>query len=87
MPSDTAAASASPMAVRADDVALCSLGANGRKRQPERHCGADVELLHLALAVVEVKLLLRYIKPGAVPVAAPIDPADRSDDAPLVFAY
>ena len=44
-------------------------------------------LLYGALAVVEVKLLLRYIKPGAVPVAAPIDPADRSDDAPLVFAY
>ena len=44
-------------------------------------------LLYGALAVVEVKLLLRYIKPGAVPVAAPIEPADRKDDAPLVFAY
>ncbi len=44
-------------------------------------------LLYGGLAVVEIKLLLRYIRPGAVPVAAPKDPADRADDEPLVFAY
>ena len=44
-------------------------------------------LLYGALAVVELKLLLKYIKPGAVPVEAPRDPSDRADDEPLVFAY
>ncbi len=44
-------------------------------------------LLYGLLAVVEVRLLLRYIRPGATAVTAPPDPADRSDDAPLVFAY
>ena len=44
-------------------------------------------LLYGALAVVEVKLMLKYIRPGAVPVSVPVDPADRHDDAPLVFAY
>ena len=44
-------------------------------------------LLYGVLAVVEVRLLLTYIKPGAVPVEAPKDPADRADDEPLVFAY
>ena len=44
-------------------------------------------VLYGVLAVVELKLLLRYIKPGAVPVEAPKDPADRADDEPFVFAY
>ena len=44
-------------------------------------------LLYGALAVVEVKLMLKYIRPGAVTVSEPIDPADRHEDAPLVFAY
>ena len=44
-------------------------------------------LLYGALAVVELRLLLRYIQPGAVPVEAPKDPADRADDEPFVFAY
>ncbi len=44
-------------------------------------------LLYGLLAVVEVKLLLRYIAPGAVPVEAPKDPSERSEDEPLVFAY
>lgn len=44
-------------------------------------------LLYGALAVVELRLLLRYIKPGAVSVSAPKDPADRAEDEPFVFAY
>ncbi len=44
-------------------------------------------LLYGLLAVVELRLLLRYIKPGAVPVEAPKDPADRAEDEPFVFAY
>ena len=44
-------------------------------------------LLYGALAVVEVKLMLKYIRPGAVPVSVPVDPADRHEDEPLVFAY
>ena len=44
-------------------------------------------LLYGALAVVEVKLMLKYIRPGAVAVSEPVNPADRHEDAPLVFAY
>ena len=44
-------------------------------------------LLYGALAVVEVKLTLKYARIGAVPVAEPVDPADRDADAPYVFAY
>lgn len=44
-------------------------------------------LLYGVLAVVEVRLMVRYIRPGASAVTPPPDPADRSDDAPLVFAY
>ena len=44
-------------------------------------------LIYGALAVVEVKLLVRYIKHGALPVDPPRDPADHADDEPLVFAY
>ena len=42
-------------------------------------------LLYGALAVIEVKLLLTWIKRGPVPEEAPSEDAD--EDAPLVFAY
>ena len=44
-------------------------------------------LLYGVLAVVEVKLLLRYIGIGAPEFEQPVDPADRDENAPLVFAY
>jgi cytochrome d ubiquinol oxidase subunit I len=44
-------------------------------------------LLYGILAVVEVKLLLRYIAIGAPEFEEPVDPADRDENAPLVFAY
>ncbi|WP_151523930.1 cytochrome ubiquinol oxidase subunit I [Serinicoccus kebangsaanensis] len=46
-------------------------------------------LLYGALAVVEVKLLLRYGRAGAeqVPEDASYDPADRDDDDAFVFTY
>ena len=44
-------------------------------------------LLYAVLAVVEVKLLLRAIVAGAPEFEEPVDPADRDEDAPLVFAY
>jgi cytochrome d ubiquinol oxidase subunit I len=44
-------------------------------------------LLYGVLAVVEVKLLLRFIAVGAPDFEAPVDPADRDENAPLVFAY
>ncbi|MEW1955859.1 cytochrome ubiquinol oxidase subunit I [Terrabacter sp. NPDC080008] len=44
-------------------------------------------LLYGALAVVEVKLFLHYVRKGAEPFEQPQDPADRDEDAPLVFAY
>jgi cytochrome bd ubiquinol oxidase subunit I len=44
-------------------------------------------LLYGGLAVVEVKLLLRYIRHGADPAEVPAEPARRDEDAPLVFAY
>ena len=44
-------------------------------------------LLYGALAVVEVKLFLHYVRKGADPFEEPQDPADRDEDAPLVFAY
>lgn len=44
-------------------------------------------LLYGALAVVEVKLMLKYIRSGAIPVEEPQDPSDRDADAPFVFAY
>ena len=44
-------------------------------------------LLYAALAVVEIKLLLRAIVAGAPKFEEPVDPADRDEDAPLVFAY
>jgi cytochrome d ubiquinol oxidase subunit I len=44
-------------------------------------------LLYAALAVIEVKLLLRFIVEGAPEFEEPVDPADRDENAPLVFAY
>ncbi|GAA2017015.1 cytochrome ubiquinol oxidase subunit I [Terrabacter terrae] len=44
-------------------------------------------LLYGALAVVEIKLFLHYVRRGAEPFEKPQDPADRDEDAPLVFAY
>jgi len=44
-------------------------------------------LLYAALAVIETKLLLRFIAAGAPEFEEPVDPADRDEDAPLVFAY
>ncbi|MBB2987594.1 cytochrome ubiquinol oxidase subunit I [Terracoccus luteus] len=44
-------------------------------------------LLYGALAVVEVKLLLRTVRQGAAPFEQPVDPAEQDEDAPLAFAY
>ena len=44
-------------------------------------------LLYGALAVVEIKLFLHYVRKGAEPFEEPQGPADRDEDAPLVFAY
>ncbi len=44
-------------------------------------------LLYGALAVVEVKLFLTYVRRGAEPFEAPKEPSDLDEDAPLVFAY
>jgi len=44
-------------------------------------------LLYAVLAVIETKLLLRFIAAGAPDFEEPVDPADRDENAPLVFAY
>jgi cytochrome bd ubiquinol oxidase subunit I len=44
-------------------------------------------LLYAVMAVVEVKLLLRAISAGAPQFEKPVEPADRDENAPLVFAY
>jgi cytochrome d ubiquinol oxidase subunit I len=44
-------------------------------------------LLYAGLAVIEMKLLLRAIADGAPDFEEPVDPADRDENAPLVFAY
>ena len=44
-------------------------------------------LLYAVLAVVEVRLFLTYVRRGAEPFHAPVDPRDVDDDAPLQFAY
>jgi cytochrome d ubiquinol oxidase subunit I len=44
-------------------------------------------LLYGALAVVEVKLFLHYVRQGAEEFVEPIPPDQTDDDAPLVFAY
>src|SRR5580765_2099290 len=43
--------------------------------------------LYAALAVVEVRLFLTYVRHGADPFHAPVKPEDVTDDAPLQFAY
>jgi cytochrome bd ubiquinol oxidase subunit I len=44
-------------------------------------------LLYAALGVIEMRLLLRTIVTGAPEFEQPVDPADRDENAPLVFAY
>ena len=44
-------------------------------------------LLYAGLAVIEMKLLLQSIVAGAPEFVEPVDPADRDENAPLVFAY
>jgi cytochrome d ubiquinol oxidase subunit I len=44
-------------------------------------------LLYAVMAVIETKLLLRAIAAGAPKFEEPADPADRDENAPLVFAY
>jgi len=44
-------------------------------------------LLYAVLAVIETKLLFRFIAAGAPEFEEPVDPADRDENAPLVFAY
>jgi cytochrome d ubiquinol oxidase subunit I len=44
-------------------------------------------LLYAVLAIIEVELLLRAIVVGAPAFEEPLDPANRDEDAPLVFAY
>ncbi|WP_404351559.1 cytochrome ubiquinol oxidase subunit I [Phycicoccus jejuensis] len=44
-------------------------------------------LLYAALAVVEVKLFLTYVRRGAEPFEDPADHTDVPEDAPLQFAY
>ncbi len=44
-------------------------------------------LLYGVLAIVETKLLLAFIAVGAPDFEEPVDPADRDENAPLVFAY
>ncbi len=44
-------------------------------------------LLYGALAVVEVKLFLHYVRKGAEPFEQPPTPDTIDDDSPLVFAY
>lgn len=49
---------------------------------------AGLTLLYGALAVIEVKLILRYGRAGAEDAPThSLDPADRSDDEPFVFTY
>jgi cytochrome d ubiquinol oxidase subunit I len=44
-------------------------------------------LLYGALAVVEVKLFLTYVRRGLEPFEKPQEPSERDEDAPLIFAY
>jgi cytochrome d ubiquinol oxidase subunit I len=44
-------------------------------------------LLYGALAFVEIKLFLHYVRRGADPFEQPQEPSERDEDAPLVFAY
>lgn len=44
-------------------------------------------LVYAVLAYIEVKLFLAYVRRGAEPFEAPVDPKDVHEDAPLQFAY
>jgi len=44
-------------------------------------------LLYGVLAVIEMKLLLRFIAAGAPDFEEPVDPSGQDENAPLVFAY
>jgi len=44
-------------------------------------------VLYAVLAVIEMKLLLRFIAAGAPDFEEPVDPSDQDENAPLVFAY
>ncbi|TQJ49007.1 cytochrome ubiquinol oxidase subunit I [Phycicoccus sp. SLBN-51] len=44
-------------------------------------------LLYGALAVVEVKLFLHYMRAGAPPHEEPVVPSEKDEDAELAFAY
>ena len=44
-------------------------------------------LVYAALAVIEVKLFLTYVRRGADPFEEPVDPTSKGEDAPLEFAY
>ncbi len=44
-------------------------------------------LLYAALAVIEVKLFLTYVRRGADPFEEPVPPEDVDEDSPLQFAY
>ncbi len=44
-------------------------------------------LLYAALAVIEVKLFLTYVRRGADPFEEPVPPGDVDEDSPLQFAY
>ncbi len=44
-------------------------------------------LVYAVLAVIEVKLFLTYVRRGAEPFQAPVDPKDAHEDRPLQFAY
>jgi cytochrome d ubiquinol oxidase subunit I len=44
-------------------------------------------LLYGALAVVEIKLFLTYVRRGLEPFEQPQEPSERDEDAPLIFAY
>ena len=44
-------------------------------------------LLYGALAVVEIKLFLTYVRRGLEPFEPPQEPSERDEDAPLIFAY
>jgi cytochrome bd ubiquinol oxidase subunit I len=49
---------------------------------------ATFTLLYGILAVIEVKLTMRYARAGAEPAPTEsLDPSDRSDDEPFVFSY
>ena len=64
-----------------------------RRRLPQRLAGEVLTsfvaftLLYGALAVVEVRLLLRYARAGLPDVAAATDAEPDEDRAPLAFAY